>query len=109
MRMALLHDASEARAGDITPHDGVSREEKLRRDGSRGPLLAPARSSSTVRNSAASELAPCAALTPCSWGGLPRLPFASLSAHGSPSTHRAPRAGPCVRPVSIRASSNTTQ
>ncbi|WP_081713935.1 HD domain-containing protein [Cystobacter fuscus] len=30
--MALLHDASEARAGDITPHDGVSREEKLRRE-----------------------------------------------------------------------------
>lgn len=30
VRMALLHDAGEARAGDITPHDGVSREEKLR-------------------------------------------------------------------------------
>ncbi len=32
VRMALLHDAGEARAGDITPHDGVGREEKLRRE-----------------------------------------------------------------------------
>ncbi|WP_434385978.1 HD domain-containing protein [Melittangium boletus] len=32
VRMALLHDVGEARAGDITPHDGVSREEKLRRE-----------------------------------------------------------------------------
>lgn len=32
VRLALLHDVGEARAGDITPHDGVSREEKLRRE-----------------------------------------------------------------------------
>jgi putative hydrolases of HD superfamily len=32
VRMALLHDVGEARAGDITPHDGVSREEKQHRE-----------------------------------------------------------------------------
>jgi putative hydrolase of HD superfamily len=30
VRLALLHDVAEARVGDITPHDGVSREEKER-------------------------------------------------------------------------------
>jgi putative hydrolase of HD superfamily len=29
---ALLHDLAEARVGDLTPHDGVSREEKHRRE-----------------------------------------------------------------------------
>lgn len=28
VRIALLHDLGEARVGDITPHDGVSKEEK---------------------------------------------------------------------------------
>jgi putative hydrolase of HD superfamily len=32
LRMALLHDAAEARVGDVTPHDGVTREEKHRRE-----------------------------------------------------------------------------
>jgi putative hydrolase of HD superfamily len=30
--MALLHDLAEAHVGDITPHDGVSRQEKHRRE-----------------------------------------------------------------------------
>ncbi|HNC96206.1 MAG TPA: HD domain-containing protein [Myxococcota bacterium] len=30
--MAILHDLAEATVGDITPHDGVSREEKQRRE-----------------------------------------------------------------------------
>jgi putative hydrolase of HD superfamily len=29
VRMALLHDVGEARAGDITPHDGVSRGDSV--------------------------------------------------------------------------------
>ncbi|PTL84567.1 HD family hydrolase [Vitiosangium sp. GDMCC 1.1324] len=32
VRIALLHDLGEAYAGDITPHDKVSREEKLQRE-----------------------------------------------------------------------------
>lgn len=32
VRIALLHDLGEAYAGDITPHDQVSREEKLQRE-----------------------------------------------------------------------------
>ncbi len=32
VRIALLHDLGEAYAGDITPHDPVSREEKLQRE-----------------------------------------------------------------------------
>ncbi|APR80126.1 Nucleotidase YfbR, HD superfamily protein [Minicystis rosea] len=32
VKMALLHDLAEAFAGDTTPHDGVSREEKERRE-----------------------------------------------------------------------------
>ncbi|KAI8461675.1 HD domain-containing protein [Phakopsora pachyrhizi] len=30
--MALVHDLAEAEVGDITPHDGISREEKHRRE-----------------------------------------------------------------------------
>jgi putative hydrolase of HD superfamily len=30
--MALVHDLAEVRVGDITPHDGVSRDEKKRRE-----------------------------------------------------------------------------
>lgn len=30
--MALLHDLAEVRVGDITPHDGVPKEEKHRRE-----------------------------------------------------------------------------
>jgi putative hydrolase of HD superfamily len=30
--MALLHDLAESHVGDITPHDGVSRQEKHRRE-----------------------------------------------------------------------------
>ncbi len=30
--MALVHDLAEVRVGDITPHDGVPREEKRRRE-----------------------------------------------------------------------------
>lgn len=30
--MALVHDLAEVRIGDITPHDGVPREEKKRRE-----------------------------------------------------------------------------
>jgi 5'-deoxynucleotidase YfbR-like HD superfamily hydrolase len=30
IKMALIHDLAEAIAGDITPHDGISREEKQR-------------------------------------------------------------------------------
>jgi putative hydrolase of HD superfamily len=38
LEIALVHDLPEVRAGDITPHDGVSAEEKagLERDGLRG-------------------------------------------------------------------------
>ncbi|EFP79778.2 uncharacterized protein PGTG_06099 [Puccinia graminis f. sp. tritici CRL 75-36-700-3] len=32
--LALVHDFAEAEVGDITPHDGVSREEKHRRESS---------------------------------------------------------------------------
>jgi putative hydrolase of HD superfamily len=32
VRMALLHDLGEAYVGDITPHDAVSKEEKLQRE-----------------------------------------------------------------------------
>ena len=32
LEIALLHDAGEARAGDITPHDGVAVAEKHRRE-----------------------------------------------------------------------------
>ena len=32
VRMALLHDLGEASVGDITPHDGVTKEEKHRRE-----------------------------------------------------------------------------
>jgi putative hydrolase of HD superfamily len=28
IKMALIHDVAEAKAGDITPHDGISEEEK---------------------------------------------------------------------------------
>ncbi|KAH9472740.1 hypothetical protein Pst134EA_003347 [Puccinia striiformis f. sp. tritici] len=30
--LALVHDLAEAEVGDITPHDGISREEKYRRE-----------------------------------------------------------------------------
>ncbi len=32
LAIAVLHDLAEARVGDITPHDGVPREEKRRRE-----------------------------------------------------------------------------
>ncbi len=32
LAMAILHDLAEVRVGDITPHDGVPREEKKRRE-----------------------------------------------------------------------------
>ncbi|MSQ03316.1 MAG: HD domain-containing protein [Myxococcales bacterium] len=32
LAMALLHDLAEVRVGDITPHDGVSPQEKTRRE-----------------------------------------------------------------------------
>lgn len=32
MAMALVHDLAEARVGDITPHDGVTAEDKSRRE-----------------------------------------------------------------------------
>lgn len=32
LMMALLHDLAEVRIGDITPHDGITREEKKRRE-----------------------------------------------------------------------------
>jgi len=32
LAMALLHDLAEARVGDITPHDGVSAEDKAQRE-----------------------------------------------------------------------------
>lgn len=32
LALAIVHDLAEARIGDITPHDGVSREEKARRE-----------------------------------------------------------------------------
>jgi putative hydrolases of HD superfamily len=33
LSMALLHDLAEVRVGDITPHDGIPRAEKKRREG----------------------------------------------------------------------------
>jgi putative hydrolase of HD superfamily len=32
MTIAIVHDVPEVRAGDITPHDGISRKEKKRRE-----------------------------------------------------------------------------
>lgn len=32
LAMAILHDLAELRVGDLTPHDGVSKEEKHRRE-----------------------------------------------------------------------------
>lgn len=32
LAMAILHDLAEVETGDLTPHDGVSREEKHRRE-----------------------------------------------------------------------------
>lgn len=32
IKMAIVHDLAEAIVGDITPHDGVSKEEKNRRE-----------------------------------------------------------------------------
>ena len=32
LAIAVLHDLAEARIGDITPHDGISHEEKQRRE-----------------------------------------------------------------------------
>ncbi len=32
LAMAVLHDLAEVRVGDLTPHDGVAREEKHRRE-----------------------------------------------------------------------------
>ena len=32
LTLCVLHDLAEVRVGDITPHDGVSREEKHRRE-----------------------------------------------------------------------------
>ena len=32
LAMAILHDLAELRVGDLTPHDGVSRDEKHRRE-----------------------------------------------------------------------------
>jgi putative hydrolase of HD superfamily len=32
LAMAILHDLAEVRVGDLTPHDGVPREEKHRRE-----------------------------------------------------------------------------
>lgn len=41
LAMALLHDLAEVRVGDITPHDGISRDEKRRREHAAfGELLA---------------------------------------------------------------------
>lgn len=37
--MALLHDLAEVRIGDITPHDGISRDEKMRREEQAATLL----------------------------------------------------------------------
>jgi putative hydrolase of HD superfamily len=42
LAIALLHDLAEVRTGDITPHDGVPRDEKRRREqGAMGELLQP--------------------------------------------------------------------
>jgi putative hydrolases of HD superfamily len=42
LRMALVHDLPEVRVGDLTPHDGVPREEKRRREAeAAAALLAP--------------------------------------------------------------------
>lgn len=42
LAMALVHDLAEARVGDITPHDGVTAEEKSRREREAlAELLAP--------------------------------------------------------------------
>lgn len=32
IRMALVHDLAESIVGDITPHNGVSKDEKYRRE-----------------------------------------------------------------------------
>ena len=32
LKLAVIHDLAEARVGDITPHDGIPREEKKRRE-----------------------------------------------------------------------------
>ncbi|MFN7145717.1 MAG: HD domain-containing protein, partial [Myxococcota bacterium] len=32
LAMAILHDLAEVRVGDLTPHDGVTKEEKHRRE-----------------------------------------------------------------------------
>ena len=32
LKLAIIHDLAEARVGDITPHDGVSKSEKSRRE-----------------------------------------------------------------------------
>lgn len=32
IKMALVHDLAESLIGDITPHDGVSKEEKFRKE-----------------------------------------------------------------------------
>ena len=32
LQYALLHDLAEVRTGDVTPHDGIAREEKVRRE-----------------------------------------------------------------------------
>lgn len=39
LAMALLHDLAEVRIGDITPHDGVPREEKKRREAAAAAAL----------------------------------------------------------------------
>lgn len=39
---ALLHDLAEARIGDITPHDGVSRQDKARREAEAMRAMTPA-------------------------------------------------------------------
>jgi putative hydrolase of HD superfamily len=37
--MALLHDLAEVRVGDITPHDGIPRDEKKRREATAAAAL----------------------------------------------------------------------
>lgn len=39
LAMAILHDLAEVRIGDITPHDGVPRAEKKRREAEAAALL----------------------------------------------------------------------
>ena len=42
LSIAVIHDLAEVSTGDITPHDGVSRDEKARRESvALGRLLAP--------------------------------------------------------------------